>query len=171
MCLLCAWTILRHETETCRAAAAQNMRRRVPSQVPYIVRKGKAMTVNGLHTSRNLLALTLSIAVVLGGCSASPEEKKAKHLQRAQAYFEKGQYQEAVLEYRNVVQVDPKNADAHYKLALAYLKVGGMPGLQGAFEGLSKTVELDPSNRDAQLKLGELYLLAREPAKAKERAD
>jgi Tfp pilus assembly protein PilF len=48
---------------------------------------------------------------------SSPEAKKAKHRERAISYFEKSQYQEARFEYQNVVQIDPNDADAHYRLA------------------------------------------------------
>ena len=112
------------------------------------------------------------ITLIVGGCDRfSPESKKAKHLQLGQTYFDKGQYNEALIEFKNVVQLDPKNADPHYRLALTYLKLGGTQNLQGAFAELSRTVELDKTNRDAQLKLGELYLLGNEPAKALEQAD
>ena len=86
-------------------------------------------------------------------------------------YFDKGQYSEALIEFKNVVQLDPKDAGTHYRLALTHLKLGGATNLQGAFAELSRTVELDKTNRDAQLKLGELYLLGNEPAKAREQAD
>src|SRR5436309_1921100 len=131
--------------------------------------RGLAMHDDRVNVSTiGLLALVLAI----GGCGQlSPEAKKAKHLERGQAYFEKGQFQEALIGFKNVVQIDPKDADGHYRLALTYLKIGGLSGLQGAFDELTRTVELDPSNRDAQLKLGELYLLAHEPKKARERAD
>ncbi|HLZ32393.1 MAG TPA: tetratricopeptide repeat protein, partial [Nitrospira sp.] len=106
------------------------------------------------------------------GCDwSSPEAKKARHLERATSYFEKGQYQEANIEYRNVLQIDPKDADAHYRMALVYLKLGSLPNLQAAFVELNKTLELDKSNRNAQLKLGELYLIGDEPAKALEQAE
>lgn len=106
------------------------------------------------------------------GCDwSSPEAKKAKHLERATHYFEKGQYQEAIIEYRNVAQADPKDAEAQYRLALAYLKLGGITNLREAFAALNRTVALDKSNDDAQLKLGELYLISNEPKKAREQAD
>ena len=88
--------------------------------------------------------ICVCITLVLGGCDMfSPEAKKAKHRERAMNYFEKAQYQEALIEYKNVSQVDPKDADVHYKLALTYLKLGGMTNLQNAFTEFSKTVELD----------------------------
>jgi tetratricopeptide (TPR) repeat protein len=117
-------------------------------------------------------SISILLTLIMGGCDwLSPESKKAKHLEQGKAYFEKGQYSEAVIEFKNVVQLDPKDAEAHYRLALAQLKLGGTSNLQGAFAELSKTVELDKTNQDAQLKLGELYLLGKEPAKARERAD
>jgi tetratricopeptide (TPR) repeat protein len=112
------------------------------------------------------------ITLVVGGCDPfSPESKKAKHLELAQTYFDKGQYSEALIEFKNVLQLDPKDAGTHYRLALTHLKLGGATNLQGAFAELSRTVELDKTNQDAQLKLGELYLLGNEPAKAREQAD
>lgn len=124
---------------------------------------------------RHVISTTLIgilITLLVGGCDRfSPEAKKAKHLERGQTYFDKGQYSEALIEFKNVVQLDPKDAGTHYRLALTHLKLGGTTNLQGAFAELSRTVELDKTNRDAQLKLGELYLLGNEPAKAREQAD
>src|SRR2546422_1667955 len=125
----------------------------------------------GARHTITVIAVSLTLILAFGGCSQSPEAKKAKHRERAITYFDKGQYHEAVIEFKNVVQLDPKDADGHYRLALTYLKFGDIPHLQAAFMELTKTVELDASNRDAQLKLGEMYLLGNEPAKARERAD
>jgi tetratricopeptide (TPR) repeat protein len=124
-----------------------------------------------------LILTALSILLLLSfpsldACSKlSPEAKKETHRQRGLAYFEKGQYQEAVIELKNVIQIDPKDADGHYRLALAFLKLGGLPNLQAAYGELIKTVELNASNQDAQLKLGELYLVSQQPAKAREHAE
>src|ERR1700693_4973764 len=86
----------------------------------------------------------LLITLLMGGCDwFSPESKKAKHLERGQTYFDKGQYSEALIEYKNVVQLDPQDADTHYRVALTHLKLGGTTNLQGAFAELSRTVELD----------------------------
>ena len=108
----------------------------------------------------------------LGNCTQmSPEEKKAIHFERGMAYFEEEKYPEAIIEFKNVIQIDPRETKAHYQLALSYLKVGGLTDMQSAFGELTKTVDLDPTNQDAQLKLGEFYLLGRKPAEAREKAD
>ena len=120
-------------------------------------------------TSVSLLGILIPLIV---GCDGfSPDSEKAKHLQQGQTYFEREQYREALLEFQNVAQLDPKDANSHYRLALTYLKLGGTTNLQGAFAEFSRTVELDKTNQDAHLKLGELFLLGNEPAKAREQAD
>ena len=125
-----------------------------------------------LRTVASLGILCAFVTLVCFGCDgSSPEAKKTKHRERATSYFGKGQYQEAIIEYKNLAQLDPKDADAHYRLALTYLKLGGLTNLQQAFAEISRTVELDKTNQDAQLKLGELYLLGNEPAKAREQAE
>jgi len=126
------------------------------------------------YTSGRLRSLSLCVIVTLAciGCTgSSPEAKMAAHLERAESYFNNHQYQEAIIEYKNVIQINDKHADAYYRLALAYLKLGGLSNLQAAFGALNRTVELDKTNQDAQLKLGEMLLLGNDPAKARERAE
>lgn len=125
-----------------------------------------------MRHSTSITLIGIVVTLILVGCDwLSPESKKAKHLQQGQAYFDTQQYREALIEFQNVVQLDPKDADTHYRLALTHLKLGGTTHLQGAFAELSRTVEMDKTNRDAHLKLGELLLLGNEPAKAREQAD
>jgi tetratricopeptide (TPR) repeat protein len=107
-----------------------------------------------------------------GGCTKETAETKAvHHRERASAYFDKGEYREAIVELKNVVQIAPNDPDAHYRLALSYLKLGTVQDLRQSFKELSATVELNAGNQDAQLKLGQLLLLAKEPAKARAHAD
>ena len=119
-----------------------------------------------------LIILCALVTLVCLGCEgSSPEAKKATHRERAASYLETGQYQEALIEYKNDAQLDPKDADAHDRSALTYLKLGGLTNLQHAFAEISRTVALDKTNQEAQLTLGELYLRDNEPVKAPEQAD
>ena len=114
-----------------------------------------ACSTFSLRSFAHLSILCAFVTLVCIGCdSSSPEAKKAKHRERAASYLERGQYQKAIIEYRNVAKIDSKDADAHYRLALAYLKLGGVPNLQQAFAEISRTVGLDKTNQNAQLKLG-----------------
>ena len=79
-----------------------------------------------------------------------------------------GKFREAALEFRNAVQKDPQFADAHYRLALTYLKLGD---LGQAYRMLFNVVTLDPDNLDAQVRLGQIALLAGRVNEAMERAE
>jgi hypothetical protein len=46
-------------------------------------------------------------------CSRSPEAKKTQHLERGDKYFAKAQFREAIIEYKNVVQIEGTNVRAY----------------------------------------------------------
>jgi tetratricopeptide (TPR) repeat protein len=60
-------------------------------------------------------------AVLLASCSSDPNTRKLKYLHSGEKYNEAGKYQEAVIEFRNAEEVDPRFAAAHYQLGRAYL--------------------------------------------------
>src|SRR5229473_1927499 len=66
--------------------------------------------------------LLISAAAILVGCSHDPNVRKQKYLESGNKYFERGQYREAAIEYQNAIQIDKLYADAHYHLALCYLR-------------------------------------------------
>ena len=55
-------------------------------------------------------------AVMLVGCGG-PEERKGKYRARAQAYIEDGNYPKARVALRNVLQIDPKDAESYFLFA------------------------------------------------------
>jgi tetratricopeptide (TPR) repeat protein len=98
-------------------------------------------------------ALILVItSLVLAGCS-TPQQKKAKFIAAGKQLLVKKDYQRAILQFKNALQLDPKDAEAHYQLAEGYLALGGM---QQAAGELYKATELDPKHAKAQLTLAEL---------------
>ena len=68
-------------------------------------------------TPTPILLLILAAGFALVGCSP-PEERAAAYLAQAQQFFDAGDYDRAKLEAKNAVQVEPKNAQARYLLAL-----------------------------------------------------
>lgn len=77
----------------------------------------------------------------------SDEEKLAGFKEQAEAYAEQEKFKEAVIEYRNVLQIDPNDADGHRGLAKAYLALGSVAD---AYWELSETIRLDPSDRESR---------------------
>src|SRR5262245_52114440 len=112
--------------------------------------------------SRRCLALIALMSVSVFGtivCERSPEAKIARHLGRGEQYFREKRYNEAVIEYRNVLQLDPDHAQAVAGLGAAHYHQGN---IEQAHAFLLRTVQRDATNLDAREKLGRIYLAARQ---------
>src|SRR5262245_44853101 len=95
-----------------------------------------------------LILMVAMITVMFSGCSGDPNVRKQKYLESGERYFEKGKYREAAIQFSNAVQVDPRYAEGHYKLAQTYLK---LQQWTRAYQELSRTLELQPDNYAAQI--------------------
>jgi len=123
----------------------------------------------GIKGKRCLLAaLTIAACLVVFGCSKDPVEKRTKHMEKADGYADVQKFKEAIIEYRNAIQADPKFPRAYHQIAQAYLRTGQPREAYGA---LIRGAELDPDNVEAQLKLGQFHLLAKRTKEAGEIAD
>lgn len=111
-----------------------------------------------------LVSLTLFFAF---GC-ASKEEKKANHFKKAKEYIAKNEPKKAVIELKNVVQLDPKDDAAYLELGEAYLK---LKEPREAFQAYTRAVSANPDNLKAQLKLGQMLLLGRQTDEAKKKVE
>ncbi|MCS5636160.1 MAG: tetratricopeptide repeat protein, partial [Myxococcota bacterium] len=113
------------------------------------------------------LLLSFAAVVIFASC-ASDEEKVADFMSRGDAYGEAEQLDEAIIEYRNVLQIDPNAVEAHRKLAQAYLK---NEQLKDGYWELSETVRLDPSDVESRLSYATIALAAGDIETALEQAD
>src|SRR5689334_10343073 len=113
-----------------------------------------------MSSSARVGTVFLMIALVLAGCARTPEAKKARYLERGNRYFKQEQYREAILEYRNVLRIDPKEPAATRQLGLAYYQLGQY-GL--SFRYLTQAQQVDPDNTDVRLKLASIYVLGGRP--------
>src|SRR5579862_9657287 len=103
----------------------------------------------------SLLAFALALLV---GCSSDPNVRKLKYLQSGEKYFSQGKLNEAIIEFRNALEIDPRFVTARYQLARVYLS---SKNPQAAYRELQETVTLDPNNTDAQLELASLFVASR----------
>jgi tetratricopeptide (TPR) repeat protein len=107
------------------------------------------------------LAGAVALALALGLGSAGCESKASRlagHLERGDKFLTEEKYPEAILEYKNVLQLDPNQGKAHYGLARAYL---ASKQAQRAFWELQETVRLDPAHKDARLEYAQFLLLGK----------
>ena len=80
-------------------------------------------------------------------------------------------FREALIEFQNVVKLDPRDDEAQFELAFLHLKMGKADDLVLAHQALLKVVRLNPSRTDAHLELARLSLIDEQPAKARLHAD
>ncbi|TMA35342.1 MAG: tetratricopeptide repeat protein [Deltaproteobacteria bacterium] len=116
---------------------------------------------------RSFWLVALSGVVLLAGCRSN-EQAIADHLGRGKQYQDEKKFAEAIIEYKNVLQIDPNRADAHYELAKSYLQLG--QAKEGFWE-LRETVRLDPKNHEAAVQFGQISIYAGEVEEALKRAD
>ncbi len=96
------------------------------------------------------------------------DARKAKYYEKSKAYYEQGDYDKAKIELKNVLQIDPKFAQAHYLFGELEEK---RKNLRGAYVHYYKAAEFDESNMDARNKLARLYLLSGNIDKGQEELD
>ncbi len=109
------------------------------------------------RTARQLTFLGLATAFLFA-CQ-SKEAKLTQHMERGDAYRKEEKFAEAIIEYRNVLQLDPNNATAHFGLAQSYLRTDQV---RDGYWELRESVRLDPGNNEARLQFGSLARLAGE---------
>ena len=101
--------------------------------------------------------IVLVVAVTLLACGG-PEERKAQYRARAQEYLEAGNYPKARVALRNVLKIDPKDADAYFLFAQVEEKEKNWRNAVGLYQ---KLVELVPDHTAALISLAKYYLDAR----------
>lgn len=111
------------------------------------------------------LALAIASLLVIGSTGCSAKAKAARHLQRANRFFDSGKYDSAEVEYINVLRNDPQNAKAFGRLGIIYFEEGRY---QSAAPFLFRGSQLATNNVALHLKLGCIYLAM---GKAKEARD
>lgn len=111
---------------------------------------------------------TITVLFLAVACSQDPEAKKQSYLESGNRYFEQSKYREAVIEFRNAVQIDPRFGEAQLRLAEALLHSGD---LAGGLNEYVRAADLQETNAEVQLKAGEYLLAARRFDEALARAD
>jgi tetratricopeptide (TPR) repeat protein len=109
-----------------------------------------------------------SIALAFAVACGAEQSRLEAHLERASAYREEGRYTEAVLEYKNALQIDPNRAAAHYGLARSYR---GLNQVSDTLWELQETARLDPGHLQARIELAELLRVTGDLEQALQRAD
>lgn len=104
-----------------------------------------------------MLGIVLLAAVILTACGG-PEERKAKYFARAAGYIDAANYPKARVALRNVLKIDPKDAEAYVLFARVEEKEKNW---RNAVQLYQEAVRLNPGHTAALITLGKYYLEAR----------
>src|SRR5206468_8397770 len=107
------------------------------------------------HWTVSAVVATVCIALLASACAKDPAVAKQRHLEKAQAYYAKQQYNEAIIELKNALQIDPKFPPAVHLIGRAYTAKAWH--LDAARE-FRRAVELEPDNLEAHIDLGRAYV-------------
>jgi cellulose synthase operon protein C len=101
--------------------------------------------------------IILVVAISLVACGG-PEERKAKYRVLAQEYLEAGNYPKARVALRNVLKIDPKDADAYFLFAQVEEKEKNWRNAVSLYQ---EVVQLVPDHTATLVTLAKYYLEAR----------
>lgn len=116
-------------------------------------------------STRYILLTVLPLLLAVGGAGCSAEAKKARRLEQANRHFEAGAYDNAEIEYRNVLQLEPLHPKAIARLGVIYSHQGR---LGRVFPFLTKARELAPEDLEVRLRLATILAGAGRMAEARE---
>ena len=92
-------------------------------------------------------------------------ENERLHFQLGVAYFGQEKYDQAVAEFRRVIELKSDHVDAYYNLGHSLVKVGDPSGARDAF---AEAVRLNPASAIARINLADLLIQEGREAEARE---
>lgn len=108
-----------------------------------------------------------ALVAALVACGGA-EDRKTAHMEKGQALFDEGNFEKARLEFKNVLQIDPKDVPSRFALAQTLEKLQNWRGAAGHYLGV---LETDPNHLESLSRMGQIYLLGRNQEKAQEHAN
>jgi tetratricopeptide (TPR) repeat protein len=100
----------------------------------------------------------LALALLLKSACGGPQERKAQYRSKAQDYIQAGNFPKARVALRNVLKIDPKDADAYFLVAQVEEKEKNW---RNAVANYQQVVDIVPDHKEALIILAKYYLEAR----------
>ena len=97
-----------------------------------------------VRIKRHLSVLLVGLAS-FSLCQASEGDSKLAYVNRGKVYEKMGQYQKALADLNEAVELDPNLASAYYNRGVIYGSIGDY---ERATQNLNRAIALDPSLAD-----------------------
>jgi len=102
---------------------------------------------------RSRLALVAGIGLAMLVACATPQTRQARFLERGKRLLASRDYERAVLEFRNALQVNPRSAEPYFEIGLVRLQQGRHADALSQFQ---QAVALNSKHAAARMKSAEL---------------
>ncbi|MBK9664224.1 MAG: tetratricopeptide repeat protein [Gammaproteobacteria bacterium] len=106
------------------------------------------------RSSRSLLHIFLALCLATLVACTGGEERQAQYLKRAQEHFDAGNFDKAMVEAKNVLQINSDNVAGRYLLAQLHEQEQNWEQM---FANLKLVIDLDPKHVPARIKLGQMF--------------
>ncbi|HEV2269395.1 MAG TPA: tetratricopeptide repeat protein [Steroidobacteraceae bacterium] len=108
------------------------------------------------------LSILILPLILLTGCTGA-EARRQSYIERGQTYLAQGDYTRASIEFRNAMQVSPKDPQARLLAGEAAERLGRYRDAAGLFQSV---VESNPDNVQARVDLGQIFDFGAVPQRA-----
>jgi cytochrome c-type biogenesis protein CcmH/NrfG len=142
----------------------------IPPPVVPMAKSGMASPHSGAMTSAGPMPSLAEMHQIASQQAAPLLEKLKKDpnnsallIEIGSVYHSAHQFKDAAAYYSKAVQADPKNVEAHTKLAISLYRSGDV---DGAIAELNRGLNLDPKNPNALFNLGMIRLQAKQDPRA-----
>ncbi len=108
-------------------------------------------------TDSRPIIFALLLALILPACGG-PQERKAHYRGKAQEYLRTGNFPKARVALRNVLKIDPKDAEAYFLVAQVEEKEKNW---RNAVANYQQVIEIIPDHKEALIALAKYYLEAK----------
>ncbi len=109
-----------------------------------------------MRTASKLVVLFLLLFVWTVGCGGDHKVKAAEHYTKGVAFLEAEEYNAAIIEFKNSIQLDAGIGKVDHNLAKAYMKVGKIAAAEKSFK---RAIKFDPAlSSEIDLELAKISL-------------
>jgi len=119
-------------------------------------------------TQKVTILLFISLFIVLSLAMCGTQESAEEHFERGNELSLSGDFEQAIAEYEQALEIEPENVDLMSNLGVAYYNLGQ---LDKAIDQYSRAIEISPSDPDIRSNLAAAYVQKYQVSGALEQLD